>query len=178
MKNDCQNELIYEIDIYAHKYRYCTNWACKLISKELIIDSDLKNYNFALYELFNIDVHSSNISVNVGKPDKLSPSGLEKIENILRNLGRKAGVERYVNNSSREWLFLENDDGIYQVVMKLIENVLQCPRCQDSIYGLKDFMEHSCVILYNTKPQYDFDGIVLSTGLLHYEWTRESLSLI
>ena len=53
--------------------------------------------------------------------------------------------------------------------MKLIENVLQCPRCQDSIYGLKDFMEHSCVILYNTKPQYDFDGRVLSTGLLHYE---------
>ena len=53
--------------------------------------------------------------------------------------------------------------------MKLIENVLQCPRCQDSIYGLKKCMEHSCVILYNVKPEYEFDWIVLFPGLLHYE---------
>ena len=34
------------------------------------------------------------ISVKVGEPDKLRPSGFGNVANILRNLGRNAGIDR------------------------------------------------------------------------------------
>ena len=41
-------------------------------------------------------MYPSNITLKVGEPDKLSPSGFENIANI--KLVRKAGIYRYVNN--------------------------------------------------------------------------------
>ena len=60
--------------------------------------------------------------------------------------------------------------------MELIENVLSYPRCH--IYGLNNFMEHSCLILYDLKQKYEFDWIVLSAGLLHKEMDFMNLNWI
>ena len=43
-------------------------------------------------------MYPSNITLNVGEADKLSLSGFENIADILRNLGRKAEIYRYVND--------------------------------------------------------------------------------
>ena len=48
---------------------------------------------------------------------------------MLRNLGRQSSIQKYNENGNRQWLILENDGGIYHVVMKLIHNVLQYLEC-------------------------------------------------
>ena len=64
---------------------------------KLVIDCDLANYNVDSQKHFNVDIHPSNISVKVGEPDKLRPSGFGNVANILRNLGRNAGTDRQID---------------------------------------------------------------------------------
>ena len=58
-------------------------------------------------------MYPSNITLKVEEPDKLSPSGFENIAN--NNLGRKAGIYRYVNNIQ------END-----CVLKMTAQYVRC----------------------------------------------------
>ena len=53
--------------------------------------------------------------------------------------------------------------------MKLMDNVLQCPECNASVYGKETFSEHTCAELRDVIPTHDFDWIGLPLGLLHLE---------
>ena len=66
-------------------------------------------------------------------------------------------------------VWLECDGTIYSVVNKLIFNVLFCSKCDTFFYGKHTFEEHRCFVLHAVVPQYEFDWIVLSLGILHIE---------
>ena len=148
-------------------FRVCRNCGDNLIKWEFTINSSSNIPD--PYSHFNIKENPNKIKVTVGEPELINPSEFKNISKVLRNLGRKLGIQKYNENSNRQWLFSENDDGIYHIVMKLIHNVLQCPKCNVSIYGKETFSEHNCAKLRDVLPKNEFDWIVLSPGLLHFE---------
>ena len=114
-------------------YRPCTSCNGKLTNKEFIIlnQDKLSKYTDP-YQSFQFSPSCSNTQVIVGGPDKISPSGYENIVSILRNIGVRADIDKYVPNGKRKWLILENDAAIYTIISKLIQNVFSCPNagCQ------------------------------------------------
>ena len=86
----------------------------------------------------------------------ISPSGYENIVSILRNIGVRAGIDRYVPNGKRKWLILESGGAIYTIIIKLIRNVFSCPKCGLSTYGKQNVVDHQCVLLYNVVMEREF----------------------
>ena len=105
----------------------------------------------------------------MGEPDPLNPSSFANISIILRNIGKRARIKKYVATGTREWLFLEVDGGIFVILIKLIKNVLQCHKCLESFYGIETFENHSCYILHTASFEREFDWIVPLPGLLYLE---------
>ena len=66
----------------------------------------------------------------------------------------------------RQWIFLENDGGIFNPLLKLIFNSHRCKECDETIYGLETFSNHLCK--GSTNPTYECDWLILQMGLLHY----------
>ena len=69
----------------------------------------------------------------------LNPNSYLNISNILRNIGKRAGIEDYCSEGERKWIYLENDATIYMIVNKLIRKVLKCSECSESFYGISKF---------------------------------------
>ena len=123
-----------------------------------------------LYESFSCDVNQNEVKTVIcaGEPDFVNPNSYENISQILRNLGRRAGIKQY-GGTEREWLLLESDGAIYVIVQKLITNVLLCRRCSNSFYGIDSYNDHRCYILHQVEPKHEFAWILLQPGLLHIE---------
>ena len=111
--------------------------------------------------------NTQSLDTIVGEPKMINPSGFENIAEILRDIGIRAGIRRYVKDGKREWLFLENDGAIYSIIIKLIENVFICTGCGKSAYGKDYFENHDCYKKKNIEPEREFDWIILLPGLLH-----------
>ena len=151
-------------------YRLCTNCNGKLTNKEsIILNQDKLSKYTDPYQSFQFSPNFSNTQVIVGEPDMISPSGYENIVFILRNIGVRAGIDKYVPNGNGKWLILENDGAIYTIIIKLIQNVFSCPKYGLSTYGKENVGDHQCVLLYNVVMERKFDWIVLLPGLLHFE---------
>ena len=151
-------------------YKLCTSCNGKLTNKEFIIlnQDKLSKYTDS-YQSFQFSTSSSNTQVIVGEPHMISPSGHENIVFILRNIGVRAGIDKYIPNGKRQWLILENDGAIYTIIKKLIQNLFSCPKCGLSTYGKENVVDHQCVLLYNVAMEREFDWIILLPGLLHFE---------
>ena len=54
------------------------------------------------YSHFNIEENPNKIKIMVGEPELINPSGFENISQILRNLGRKLGIQKYNENGNRQ----------------------------------------------------------------------------
>ena len=65
------------------------------------------------------------------------------------NIGARASIEKHISNGKRKWLMLENDRTIYTIIIKLIQNEFNCPKCGLSTYGKENVVDHRCVSLYN-----------------------------
>lgn len=153
-------------------YRNCRCCGDKLVSVKFTLDKDLFREDTAHdpYSHFKSTTErKSNIQVKVGEPVMLNPSGFENIATILRTIGKKAGIKKYDEKGSRNWLLFENDGAIFTIIIKLIKNVLICPSCNESIYGIENFEDHSCAVLHSAQPDYEFDWVIIIPGLLHYE---------
>ena len=87
----------------------------------------------------------------------------------MRNLGARAGIKKYDSEGLREWIYLENDGGIYTILTKLVENVFTCKECYDSFYGRDSIENHSCYVLRQAEFENEFDWFVPIPGLLHLE---------
>ena len=99
-----------------------------------------------------------------------SPSGYQNISIIMRSLGKRFGVAAY--GGSRYWLFVECDGLIFDIVEKLIENVIRCESCKSSFYGVNLFHEHKCYVNNNNVNfVYEFAWAVPIPGMLHIEMT-------
>ena len=108
----------------------------------------------------------------VGEPKMLNPNSFENLATILRSLGRHANIKAYSNDDNarkRKWLFIEDDGGIPIPALKLIYNVHKCSKCNESIYGIKNFDDHLCVGAYSLTAEYEFDWLTPQSGLLHFE---------
>ena len=106
----------------------------------------------------------------------LNLNSFENLATILRSLGRRGNMEQYSNDDNawkRKWLFIENDGSILSLVLKLIYNVHKCSKCNESIYGIKNFYEHLCVGAYSLTPEYEFDWLIPQSGLLHFEMNAD-----
>ena len=154
-------------------YRVCTNCKGNLIQKEFEFSSTMTSNSSNStdpYISFESSPKRNNVAVQVGEPDLINPNGYHNIAIILKNLGKRAGIQKYnVQSGSRQWLYLENDGAIYTIVIKLIENVFYCELCGESSYGECNFKEHTCCLLQNVTPSREFDWIVPTPGLLHLE---------
>ena len=113
------------------------------------------------YGQVDIEFLENNIKVMVGEPDPLNPNSFANIACILRNIGKRAGVKKYCAHGTREWIFIENDGGIYTILIKLITNVVQCLNCFESFYGVDAFENHSCFILHSSRFGFEFDWLIL-----------------
>lgn len=63
-----------------------------------------------------MEVHKNSAKIYCGKLDLINPNSYKVISQILRNLGRKAGIKKYVPNAKWEWLFVEVDGTIHKIV--------------------------------------------------------------
>ncbi|XP_066910085.1 uncharacterized protein [Clytia hemisphaerica] len=70
-----------------------------------------------------------------GEPDLMNPNSYDHLTRILRNHGTRSGIRRY-GRGEREWLLLEVDGTIFQIVVELINNTYACRKCNDSHFGL------------------------------------------
>ena len=93
-----------------------------------------------------------------GEPDLINPNSFQSISQILRNLGRKAGIKRYDDTGKREWLFLEVDGTIYNIISQLIEKTFRCENCDQLFYISSK--THPC----NASKHREFDWIILFPG--------------
>ena len=121
------------------------------------------------YSLFINKPIPNDISVIVGEPEMLNPNSFENLATILRSLGRRANIEQYSNDEKaqkRKWLFIENDGWILNPVLKFMYNIHKCSKCNDSIYGIKNFDDHLCVGAYFLTPEYEFDWLIPQSSLL------------
>ena len=124
-------------------YRLCTSCNGKLTNNNsIILNLDKLSKYTDPYQSFQFSPSSSNMQVIVGEPDMISPSGYENIVSNLRNIGVRAGIDKYVPNGKRKWLILENDGAIYTIIIKLIQNVLSCPKCRLSTNGKENVVDH------------------------------------
>lgn len=149
--------------------RKCTNCKGNLIKETVDFGhyiSERKKVN--PYSSFQFETRKNSLTVMTGEPDLLNPNSFNNISQILFNLGSRAGIKQYGGNS-REWLFLECDGGIYQIVENLIFNVYHCTKCKESFYGLESFQEHRCYILDELPELHEFGWLIPTPGLLHVE---------
>ena len=59
--------------------------------------------------------------------------------------------------------------GIIFVIIKLIHNVLRCPKYDDGMYGKETLDEHICHVLHNVIPIREYDWVLPQLELLHLE---------
>ena len=73
----------------------------------------------------------------VGEPDMLNSNSFENLSAILLSLGQLAKIAKYsrliYEAESRKWIFIKNDGGILNPVLKL-----------EAIYGQGKFESHLC----------------------------------
>ena len=104
------------------------------------------------YSYFKAKEKSNAIKVMVGEPDILNPNSFENLSVILWSLGKRAKIAKYSplisKAESRKWIFIENDGGILNPVLKLIFNVYCCLDCNKAIYGKKILSRIYIVALY------------------------------
>ena len=151
-------------------YRNCTNCGGKLKKDKFTIslDDDVCCNNNDPYGHFSIKPKDTDIKVIVGEPDLMNPSGFLNISKILQNIGKRTLIDKYVEGGKRKWLFLD-DGSIYHIAVKLIDNVLQCRECKETMYGKTNFDDHPCNVLNSITPEHEFDWIIIMPGLLHLE---------
>ena len=102
----------------------------------------------------------------------LNLNSFENFSTILQTLGKRASIEKYSPDDSvekRKWLFLEDDGGILNIVLKLIFNVYHCSECKEAVYGCENFDSHLCKKAYDLEPTYEFNWFIPQSGLLHYK---------
>ena len=89
----------------------------------------------------------------------LNLNSFENLATILQSLGLPTNIKHYSNEQSmqkRMGLYIEEDGGILNLVLKRIYNVYQCARCNESIYDCKNSNEYLCAGAFSLKPQYEF----------------------
>ena len=122
---------------------------------------------------------SNAIKVMMGEPDMLNPNSFENLSVILHSLSECAKITTYSplisEAESRKWIFIENDGGILNPVLKLIINVYGCLDCNEAIDGQENFESHLCSGAINGNKSFEFDWIVPQTGLLHFEMNAAKL---
>ena len=108
-----------------------------------------------LYSHFNIEENPNKIKAMVGEPELINVGWFENISKILRNLGCRLGIQKYNENSNRQWLFSESNGTICHTAMKIIM-FLHCG-CNISVYRKEIFSEHTSAELRDAIPTHEFD---------------------
>ena len=169
-----------------------TNRTCKTCKEKLLKLNDTLDINKTSllvdpYNHFKNKATENKVKLIVGEPDILNPTGYENISAIMYNIGKRAKIDQYMPcecNPERKWLFVENDiksndeidSGILGPTMKLIFNVYCCSKCEERIYGIKNFIAHLCFETLAIEPQHEFDWLIPQSGLLYFEMTAANIS--
>ena len=137
---------------------------CKACAKEILSKIQFElNHNEPISHATNlvgaIEMYKNSANIYCGEPDLINPSRYEAISQILRNRGRKAGIKKYVPNAKWEWLFVEVDGTVHNIVQQLIADVFRCDNCDEVFFDCPD--SHGC----NSGKSREFDWIVLFPGI-------------
>ena len=87
-------------------YRLCRNCKGRLKKPEVNLEGAEGNSRLDPYSHINVRRQPNKIKMRVGEPEMINPSGFEHITIILGNIGKRAGISKYNDAGSREWLFL------------------------------------------------------------------------
>ena len=122
------------------------------------------------YKHFQCMPNVNEIDVITGEPDMVKPNSIENIKMILQNLGKHANIENVaddaVDGERRQWLFLENDGGILDPILKLVFKLRACEECDQIFFGSGDLDTHMCD---NPSYRHVLDWVIPQMGLLHLE---------
>ncbi len=119
------------------------------------------------------------IVVKVSDPVFVNPSSYAAVKEVLRVIGKAAGIRRYApeDESPREWLPVTMDGLPYGLAQHIVDNTLICVECEannpsnDNTIWRKDWLEHTRKLHdgRNVQSVQEFDWVILRIGKLHVE---------
>ena len=114
------------------------------------------------------------VQVQPGEPVFVNLNSFETITEVLRTLGRNAGIKPF-GKGERERLFVKCDGQPYTVMRKLIDILWKCPNCGISFYGINAFQEHFCHSLRKCKGMTKNNKQSLQAGKLRRNLFHSSI---
>ena len=122
------------------------------------------------YEHITSNHISEGVDVSVLDPVLANPNSIENILYVLRHIGKKAGIKRYVSSGKRYWTVICCDGLPHSLVRRLIEEYLHCSECDVGCLGIKEMEKHAKKVHGGEVSfYYEFDWVLLLTGDGHYE---------
>ena len=120
------------------------------------------------------------VPITVSDPVFVNPSSYSAVKDVLRNIGKTAGIKRYceTGQSNREWLPVTMDGAPYSLAQEICQKTLICVGCEstgansvDNTVWKDDWEEHVLKVHKGARVKYvkEFDWVVLRIGKLHME---------
>ena len=152
-------------------YRICRNCRGELTTPPDVNFSEFEKDASSCdpYAAFTtVEMNDSTATVSPGEPYFVNPNSYTTIVDVLRNIGRDAGIVQY-GGQDRSWIFLECDGLPYKIMRDVIDNVWLCTSCKQSYFGEDEFEKHMCHVLGKSSKEREFSWIVPVVGLFHLE---------
>ena len=117
------------------------------------------------------ELHVDPVHFQVSTPVFVNPCSYDTCLDILRDIGRKAGIKKY-KTGDREWVSVCCDGSPYVLCLRLILSTYLCDTCGVSVMGIpaidQHLQNHSAD---NSTPTYtlEFDWVLLIPGPGHIE---------
>ncbi|XP_071792455.1 uncharacterized protein [Asterias amurensis] len=108
--------------------------------------------------------------LHVVDPVFVNPNSYETITEVLRHVGRCAGISKY-GSGKRKWTFLTMDGLPFTMAYNIIQETYTCKLCNISVYGNSKKSSH-CADFHQGEDSFlerEFDWVVLRIGHGHFE---------
>jgi hypothetical protein len=108
--------------------------------------------------------------LHVVDPVFVNPNSYDSITQVLRHVGRCAGIYKY-GSGKRKWTFVTMDGLPFSMAYNVIQATFTCKLCQISIYG-EDSKASHCSDVHHGDDSFldrEFDWVVLRIGHGHFE---------
>ncbi|XP_062597901.1 uncharacterized protein LOC134259320 [Saccostrea cucullata] len=119
----------------------------------------------------------SPVEVTLLDPVFVNPNSIESMILILRFIGKKANIKKYISEEQKEdvyirsWTFVCCDGLPHSLVRRLVEEYFICSLCKEGYLGIEEAQNHAEKKHPGTTPYFskEFDWVFLLTGEGHYE---------
>lgn len=108
--------------------------------------------------------------LHVADPVFVNPNSYDTITEVLRHVGRCAGISKY-GSGKRKWTFVIMDGLPFTMAYNIVQGTYTCKLCQISVFGADKKMNH-CTEVHEGEDSFmdrEFDWVVLRIGHGHFE---------